>query len=68
MSEERGLPFSSLTEEERRAVEIIVSDVDDTITKRGKLYPEVLKSLWLLKRKGHMIVLVTGGSSGWADA
>ena len=68
MSEERGLPFSSFTEEERSAVGIIVSDVDDTITKRGKLYPEVLKSLWLLKRKGHMVVLVTGGSSGWADA
>ncbi len=65
---ERGIPFSSFTEEERSKVGIVVSDVDDTITKRGKLYPEVLRSLWQLKRHGKMIVLVTGGSSGWADA
>ena len=68
MTEERGIPFSSFTEEEKSSVEIVVSDVDDTITKRGKLYPEVLRSMWMLKRKGNMVVLVTGGSAGWADA
>ena len=45
-SGERGLPFAGLTEEERSAVEIIISDVDDTITKGGKLYPNALQSLW----------------------
>ncbi len=66
-SGERGLPFAGLTEEERSAVEIIISDVDDTITKGGKLYPNALQSLWKLKRMGKMIVLVTGGSAGWSD-
>lgn len=68
MSEERGIPFTSFTPEEKAAVKIVVSDVDDTITKRGKLYPDALRTLWLLKRSGAMVVLLTGGSAGWADA
>ena len=67
MSEERGLPFNGFTEEEKNDVSIVVSDVDDTITKKGKLYPDALRSLWRLKRSGKMIVLLTGGSAGWAD-
>ncbi|MBO8436190.1 MAG: hypothetical protein IAA97_04355, partial [Spirochaetes bacterium] len=61
MEIERGLPFTGLTDEERNGIEIIISDVDDTITKNGKLYPAALQSLWRLKRMGKMIVLVTGG-------
>lgn len=67
MMEEKGLPFEGLTPEERESIEIVVSDVDDTITKNGKLYPNALHSLWKLKRMGKMIVLLTGGSAGWAD-
>ena len=63
----QGLPFSGLSEEEKGRIEIIISDVDDTITKNGKLYPNALQSLWKLKRMGKMIVLVTGGSAGWSD-
>ncbi len=66
-SGEKGIPFVDFTEEERENVEIVVSDVDDTITKNGKLYPNALQSLWKLKRMGKMIVLLTGGSAGWAD-
>ncbi len=65
--EERGLPFHGFADDERGRIEIIISDVDDTITKNGKLYPAALQSLWKLKRMGKMIVLVTGGSAGWSD-
>ena len=67
MNQERGIPFQGLTDEEREAVEIVVTDVDDTITLNGKLYPNALQSLWRLKKAGKMIVLLTGGSAGWAD-
>ena len=63
-----GLPFEGFSEEESQGIEIIVSDVDDTITNSGKLLPEALAALWEAKRAGKMIVLVTGGSAGWADA
>ena len=67
MEGERGLLFSGLSEEEKESIEIVVSDVDDTITKNGKLYPNALQSLWKLKRMGKMIILLTGGSAGWSD-
>lgn len=62
-----GLPFSTLSEEEKSKVKYIITDVDDTITRRGKLTPEALKALWDLKFAGKTIVLLTGGSAGWAD-
>lgn len=64
---DRGLPFQGFSDAERLATEIVISDVDDTITKNGKLYPNALQSLWKLKRMGKMIVLLTGGSAGWSD-
>lgn len=62
-----GLPFKGFTEEESSRITLFISDVDDTITTDGKLYPETLRSLWRLKRSGRMVVLLTGGSCGWAD-
>ena len=59
-----GFPFVGFTEEDRERIEIVVSDVDDTITRNGKLYPEVLEAMWRLKASGRTIVLVTGGSMG----
>ena len=63
-----GLPFKGFQADEAEQIKLFISDVDDTITTNGKLYPETLRSLWRLKRSGRMVVLLTGGSSGWADA
>ena len=64
----RGEPFRGFSEEEKARIEYVVSDVDDTITRKGKLYPEALRALWKLKTNGKMVILLTGGSAGWADA
>ncbi len=64
----RGEPFRGFSAEEKERIEYIVSDVDDTITRKGKLYPEALRALWKLKTDGKMVILLTGGSAGWADA
>ncbi|MCF7941203.1 MAG: HAD-IIB family hydrolase [Spirochaetia bacterium] len=48
-------------------VRYILTDVDDTITTSGKLYPQALEALWALSRAGYLIIPVTGGSAGWAD-
>ena len=64
----RGLPFIGFSDEERKNIEYVISDVDDTITKNGKLYPLVLDAMYRLKMSGRTIVLVTGGSTGWGDA
>ena len=56
----RGLPFIGFSDEERKNIEYVISDVDDTITKNGKLYPLVLDAMYRLKMSGRTIVLVTG--------
>lgn len=63
----KGLPFIGFSEEERLNIRYVISDVDDTITKDGKLYPLVLDAMYRLKMSGRTIILVTGGSTGWAD-
>lgn len=67
MKKNAGLPFSGFTEEEKSRIKYIVSDVDDTITRGGRLYPDVLSSLYKVKMKGTAIILLTGGSAGWSD-
>ncbi len=62
-----GLPFPGFTDEEKKNIEYVISDVDDTITKNGKLYPLVLDAMYRLKMSGRTIILVTGGSTGWSD-
>ena len=64
----RGAPFRGFSQDEKDRIEYVVSDVDDTITRNGKLYPEALRALWKLKTNGKMVILLTGGSAGWADA
>ncbi len=67
MSSNKGLPFRGFSEEERENIKYIISDVDDTITKDGKLLPHALDALYKLKASGRTIILLTGGSAGWSD-
>lgn len=63
----RGASISLISDKECQRVMNIVSDVDDTITHKGALLPLSLSSLYRLKESGKKIILVTGGSAGWAD-
>lgn len=67
MDAERGIPFTAFTSSEKERMSVVVSDVDDTITSNGRLFPSALDSIWKLHESGRKIILVTGGSAGWAD-
>lgn len=64
---ERGFPFRGFSPEEKGRIECVISDVDDTITSGGRLLPEALAALYLIRKSGRRIILLTGGSAGWAD-
>jgi HAD superfamily hydrolase (TIGR01484 family) len=49
------------------SVRYVFTDVDDTLTTRGKLLPETLAALYRLKEKGYIVVPVTGACAGWCD-
>jgi HAD superfamily hydrolase (TIGR01484 family) len=44
----------------------LFTDVDDTLTRDGKLSPETFAALWQLRAAGLPVVPVTGRSYGWA--
>lgn len=61
------LPLSSLDSSRLEGLRMVVSDVDDTITTAGRLHPCALEAMYRLRECGLSLVLLTGGSAGWAD-
>jgi len=50
-----------------RSLEIIFTDLDDTMTTGGMLLAGSFQSLWQLHEAGLELVLVTGRPAGWCD-
>jgi HAD superfamily hydrolase (TIGR01484 family) len=59
--------ISELPAETRASIEILFTDIDDTITTEGKLPSESYQSLWSLHRKGIQVIPVTGRPAGWCE-
>ncbi len=60
-------PISSISQKDAADISVILTDIDDTLTKNGKLLSETYDSLWKLKAAGLMVVPVTGRPAGWCD-
>ena len=45
----------------------VLTDIDDTMTKDGKLVPEAYQTLCALKDAGFRVIAVTGRSAGWGE-
>lgn len=48
-------------------VDFVLTDIDDTLTRFGKLAPTVLAAMARLQDAGIRVVPVTGGCAGWCD-
>jgi hypothetical protein len=48
-------------------VRYILTDIDDTLTREGKLLPEAYSALWRLHESGRAVIPVTGRPAGWCD-
>lgn len=48
-------------------VELLLTDLDDTVTTHGLLTGEVYQSLWALNEAGVQVIVVTGACAGWCD-
>jgi HAD superfamily hydrolase (TIGR01484 family) len=51
----------------RRAVRVVLADIDDTITLHGKLPASSYAALERLRASGFIVVPVTGRPAGWCD-
>lgn len=47
--------------------EIVLTDIDDTLTDEGKLKPNAYQALWDLKNAGFKIIPITGRPAGWCE-
>jgi HAD superfamily hydrolase (TIGR01484 family) len=56
-----------LAELDARQVDILLLDIDDTLTTGGKLTAQAYTALEELKRGGKRVVPVTGRPAGWCD-
>ncbi|MEL6188879.1 MAG: HAD-IIB family hydrolase, partial [Myxococcota bacterium] len=60
-------PISQLPTGVARGVEIVFTDIDDTLTRNGQLEREAYAALWDLHEAGLRVVPVTGRPAGWCD-
>lgn len=50
-----------------KAVRLVATDMDGTLTQAGKFTPLLLRSLLALQQAGIAVVIVTGRSAGWVQ-
>ncbi|MDR2021130.1 MAG: HAD-IIB family hydrolase [Treponema sp.] len=60
-------PIAGMTPEEAAGVRFVLMDIDDTITREGKLPASSYGALWKLKEAGLAVIPVTGRPAGWCD-
>lgn len=63
----KGSPLEGLSSIELEDIQLIISDVDDTITTAGRLRPCALEAMEEAEKRGYRIVLLSGGSAGWCE-
>jgi len=51
----------------RQAIQIVLSDIDDTLTTAGRLPASSLAALEALHKAGFIVIPVTGRPAGWCD-
>jgi HAD superfamily hydrolase (TIGR01484 family) len=56
-----------MTKSEAKRVRFVLTDIDDTLTKKGKLTAAAYSALWELREAGLAVVPVTGRPAGWCD-
>jgi hydroxymethylpyrimidine pyrophosphatase-like HAD family hydrolase len=60
-------PISGMSPAEAAGLRYILLDIDDTITRGGKLPAASYTALWKLKEAGLRVIPVTGRPAGWCD-
>jgi HAD superfamily hydrolase (TIGR01484 family) len=60
-------PLREFTIEDRRKVAVVLTDIDDTLTEKGRLPASAYSALERLKQAGFIVAPVTGRPAGWCD-
>lgn len=63
----RPLPLAAWPVAERRKVEIVLADIDDTLTFNGRLPAVAYTAMERLAEAGLKVIPITGRPAGWCD-
>ncbi|MDR1909846.1 MAG: HAD-IIB family hydrolase [Spirochaetaceae bacterium] len=61
------VPIQQMTPAQAAGVRFVLTDIDDTLTRGGKLQREAYAALWALHDAGLRVIPVTGRPAGWCD-
>src|SRR5215831_17875048 len=61
------LPLARLAARDAARFRFILSDIDDTLTHKGRLSAETYRQMEALQARGRKVILVTGRPAGWCD-
>ncbi len=61
-------PLSAFPRELRERIRFVLTDIDDTLTERGRLPAASYAALEALRSAGLIVIPVTGRPAGWCDA
>jgi HAD superfamily hydrolase (TIGR01484 family) len=60
-------PLAEFPRDARRAVRYVLTDIDDTLTDKGRLGAAAYAALERMSAAGLVVVVVTGRPAGWCD-
>jgi len=60
-------PIHELSSDQAQGVRYMLMDIDDTLTRQGKLLASSFHALWALHQAGLIVIPVTGRPAGWCD-
>jgi HAD superfamily hydrolase (TIGR01484 family) len=60
-------PLATLPENARRAMRGVLTDIDDTLSSRGKITAQAYAAMERLHDAGRLVIPVTGRPAGWCD-
>jgi HAD superfamily hydrolase (TIGR01484 family) len=60
-------PLSELTQQFRKGIRFVLTDIDDTVTLHGRIITAALAAMEELQRIGIKIIPITGRPAGWCD-
>ncbi len=60
-------PIADLSPGTARGLRFVLFDIDDTITRDGRLLESSFSALWRLREAGYRVIPVTGRPAGWCD-
>jgi HAD superfamily hydrolase (TIGR01484 family) len=67
VAQDSMLPLARLSARDAARFRFILSDIDDTLTHKGRLSAETYRQMEALQARGRKVILVTGRPAGWCD-